>query len=154
MPVSGAILGALLCLSAGYALAGRGGRSAEAARGDGRILERLSQVERRIGAGGCGACVWADYGGLLAQAGRHRHAAAAFAEVLRLEPYNRDAQCLRALELARAGEVEPLRGYMAELVVCNAKLADELFARPEFSPVVRRPDFRPLVDEARNQASV
>ena len=45
-----------------------------------------------------------------------------------------------------------LRQYMADLVIADAKLAVEVFGMPELKAFTPRPEFLPLVDEARCQA--
>jgi tetratricopeptide (TPR) repeat protein len=113
----------------------------------------LAALERRIATGQATADEWVNYGTALAKAGRSAQAAEAFDAAIRLEPYHRVARVQRALALAASGQTDALLDHMKDLTLSDAKLAAEVFARPELRRLTANSAFANLAQEARDQAN-
>jgi tetratricopeptide (TPR) repeat protein len=103
-------------------------------------------------AGGVPAATWRTYADALVEAKQYSKAAAAYKELLELEPFQRDAKFQRGLALAMAGASDEFFNYQKDLVYSEAKLAVELFERPETKKYREEKRFADLVNEAKNQA--
>jgi hypothetical protein len=103
-------------------------------------------------AGGVPAATWRAYGDALVEAKQYAKAAAAYKELLEIEPYQRDVKFQRGLALALAGASDDFYTFQKDLVYSEAKLAVELFERPETQHYRQEPRFAALVNEAKNQA--
>lgn len=95
---------------------------------------------------------WRAYADALVEAKQYAKAAAAFAEVLKAEPFQRDAKFQCGLALAMAGDSDGFYNFQKDLVYSEAKLAVELFDRPETQRFRSEKRFAELVNEAKNQA--
>lgn len=120
-----------------------GGQSVEA-------LETKIAEQRK--AGGVTAATWHAYADALVEAKQYSKAAAAFKELLLIEPFQRDAKFQCGLSLALAGDSDAFYNFQKDLVYGEAKLAVELFDRPETQKYRSEKRFADLVNEAKNQA--
>jgi len=148
-----AVLGVALalCLFFGAGAAWRGVRPPPSPTGGADAA--LADLGRATASGRAGAETWFACGRQLYEQKRFGQAAEAFQRALELEPYHREAIFGQALALAGNGDEKALRAFLGGLVVSDAKLAVNLFARPELAGVAGKPEFRSLAEEARNQAS-
>jgi tetratricopeptide (TPR) repeat protein len=112
----------------------------------------VEALEKRIASGDRAAATWYAYGQALADAGQFEKAAAAFREVLAIEPTKRDALFQCGVALARAGNADGFYAFQKDLVITEAKLALELFDRPEARQFLAEDRFTTLVTEAKSQA--
>jgi hypothetical protein len=96
--------------------------------------------------------VWMQYARALDSLGRHQHAAQAYQEILKREPYNNQARYQCALSFARSADEEGYFRYMQNLVLTYPQMAAELFAQPECQHFLTQERFRDLAHEARIQA--
>jgi tetratricopeptide (TPR) repeat protein len=120
-----------------------GERSVEA------LEKRLAEEQKT---GRASAATWRAYGDALVEAKRWSDAATAFKEVLAIEPANRNAKFQCGLALAQSGQADEFYKFQKELVYGEAKLAVELFERPEAQRYLAEERFSALSKEAKNQA--
>lgn len=109
-------------------------------------------IDQRIAAGEADAATWLGFAHRLDTHGRHAHAAAAYQQVLSLDPYHREARIGRVGALARAGDDEALYRCLRELTVTDPPLALDLLSRAEVKPFLAQPRFHMLAQDARTQA--
>lgn len=118
--------------------------------------QSVEALEKRIAdeqkAGSVSSATWFAYGNALGEAKRWPDAAKAYQEVLALEPARRDAKFQCALALAQAGQADEFYKFQKDLVYGEAKLAIELFERPETQKYLADERFSALAKEAKNQA--
>lgn len=116
----------------------------------------LQALETKIAAGKKDGkltpATWRAYGEALAEAKQFTRAAAAFKQVLALDPFQRDAKFQCGLALAQAGVSDDLYAFLKDLVLSEAKLAVELFDRAEMQRYLGEERFASLAKEAKNQA--
>lgn len=116
----------------------------------------LESLEKKIAEdskkGTVAANVWFAYGEMLAQAGRHGDAANAFRQAMTVDPSMRQARFQCGLMLAMANRAEEFYNYQKELVYSEAKLAVELFERPEAQKFLGDEKFMALAKEAKSQS--
>jgi cytochrome c-type biogenesis protein CcmH/NrfG len=120
--------------------------------GDQSIEALEKKIEEQTRAGGAPAATWRAYGEALMDAKQFAKAAAAFKELLALEPYHRDIKFQCGLALAQAGAADDFYNFQKDLVYSQAKLAVELFERPETQKFLSEERFASLSKEAKNQA--
>ena len=116
------------------------------------LEKKIAAEQGPDGTGKASAATWRAYAEALAEARQHARAAAAFKEVLALEPYHRDAKFQCGLALALAGQADEFYNFQKELVYGEAKLAVDLFERPEAQKYLSEERFSSLAKEAKNQA--
>jgi cytochrome c-type biogenesis protein CcmH/NrfG len=118
--------------------------------------QSVEALEKRIAdeqaKGSVSAATWFAYGNALADAKQWSKAATAYKEVLAIEPARKDAKFQCALALAQAGQADEFYSFQKELVYGEAKLAVELFERPEAQKYLAEDRFAALAREAKNQA--
>ncbi|MDB5322300.1 MAG: hypothetical protein JWN40_3931 [Phycisphaerales bacterium] len=113
-------------------------------------LENRVSQERKVGA--VKVETLRAYGAALSAEKRFKDAATAFGEVLAMDPGQRDAKFQCGLALAQAGESDAFYNFQKDLVYSEAKLAVELFERPETQGYLAQERFANLSKEAKNQA--
>jgi hypothetical protein len=113
------------------------------------LEKRLAEEQAK---GQASAGTWFAYATALAEAKQWSKAAAAYKEVLALEPTRRDVKFQCALALAQSGQKDDFYNFQKELVYGEAKLAVELFERPEAKNYLSEERFSALAKEAKNQA--
>ena len=131
--------------------------------------QTVESLEKRIAAegktpAGVSAATWRAYAEALADAKRFAAAAAAYKEVIALQPGQRDPKFQRGLALAQAGKqpganpdearaaADEFYSFQKELVYGEAKIAVDLFDRPEGQKYLAEERFVSLAKEAKNQA--
>jgi tetratricopeptide (TPR) repeat protein len=114
-------------------------------------LEKRIAVESKA-PGGVPIATWTAYGDALSDAKQYTKAASAFREVLTIDPANRNAKFQCGLALAQSGAADDFYSYQKDLVYSEAKLAVELFERPEAQKYLSQDRFAALSKEAKNQA--
>jgi hypothetical protein len=92
------------------------------------------------------------YGDALVAAKEFGRAAAAYREVLEVEPGNRAVKYQRGLALAQANAPELFYQFQKDLVYSEPKLAVEIFERAEAQKYLSEERFSSLAKEAKNQA--
>ncbi len=112
----------------------------------------LAELEIAIASERATADDWFAYAERLRSGQQHQDAALAYAKALELQPYNQEARFRCALSLAASGSAEEFYRFMQDLACNHAKLAVDLFARPESQPYLAQERFRALAQEAQNQA--
>lgn len=116
------------------------------------LEKQIADAQGPEGRGTVPAATWRAYAQALADARQYARAAVAYKEVLAIEPYNRDAKFQCGLSLALAGQADEFYNFQKELVYGEAKLAVELFERPEAQRYLAEDRFSALSKEAKNQA--
>ena len=111
----------------------------------------LEQLERAIAKSDAGPDVWFDYAQGLSGAGRFLHAEMAYRQVLQRQPTHKQAQFELACLLAREGKSEEFYAAMRDMVITEAKMAVDVFGRPECQKYLDAPRFEALVNEAKMQ---
>src|SRR4051812_21866902 len=101
---------------------------------------------------GVSAETWLAYADALLGAKQFGPASDAYKEVIALQPSRRDPKFQCGLALAQAGEANPFYDFLKELVYGDAKVAEDLFGRPEAQPYLKEDRFASLAKEAKNQA--
>lgn len=124
-----------------------GGQSAK--QGDGPSLKEL---ELAIADPDAKPATWLQYGQRLFEEKRYAHAAAAYARVLAIDPYERQANLQSALALALAGDADAFHDFMRDLILRDPRLAENIFGRPESQTYLTAPRFVSLVKQAHVQA--
>ena len=118
--------------------------------------QSVEALEKRVAdeqaKGTASAATWFAYANALADAKQWPKAASAYKEVLAIEPGRKDAKFQCALALAQAGQADDFYNYQKELVYGEAKLAVEVFERPEAQKYLGQDRFSALAKEAKNQA--
>lgn len=114
--------------------------------------QQLAELEQLVMAGNANVQTWREYGDALSAAGRASDAAAAYDRALKIDPYDRETWFACAMTLAESGDDELLESFLGELVIQDAKLAVEVFDRPEVRPYLSSVTFRDIAAEARCQA--
>ena len=112
----------------------------------------VAALEKKIAGGDHTAATWYAYGEALSDAKQFEKAAAAFKEVLAIEPYKREAKFQCGLALAQAKDGNEFYAFQKELVYSEAKMAVELFERPEARRFLSEERFTALATEAKSQA--
>jgi tetratricopeptide (TPR) repeat protein len=112
----------------------------------------IEALEQQIKAGNASAATWRAYGEALMNAKDFARAANAFRQVLAMEPAQRDAKFQCGLALAQSGAADEFYNFQKDLVYSEAKLAVELFERPETHQYLAQERFASLAKEAKNQA--
>ncbi|HEY7115152.1 MAG TPA: hypothetical protein VH475_01120 [Tepidisphaeraceae bacterium] len=116
----------------------------------------IEALEKRIAEegkkGSVSAATWRAYGDALANAKQFAKAAAAYKEVLAIEPYQRDVKFQCGMALIQSGSGDDFYNFQKDLVYSEAKLAVELFERPEAQKFLAEERFASLAKEAKNQA--
>ena len=120
--------------------------------GDQSVVALEKRIEEERGGAGVKVETWRAYGAALSDAKRFKDAAKAFQEVLAIDPQQRDAKFQCGLALAQAGAADEFYTFQKELVYSEAKLAVELFERPETQHYLAEERFASLAKEAKNQA--
>src|SRR5258706_11875175 len=117
-------------------------------------LEALKRkvAEETKSPGGVSVATWRAYGEALSDAKQFAPAAVAFREALAIDPAQRDAKFQCGLALAQAGAADEFYDFLKDLVYSEAKLAVELFERPEAQKYLAQERFASLSKEAKNQA--
>ncbi len=133
----------------GLGLVSAWGRFSDDSAANGQSVEALQAA---IASNPTDAGAWFNYGQRLRRDQKFGPAATAFRKVLEIEPYHREARIFAATTLAQAGERDELRAYMGELILSNAKMAVDLFDRPELQPYLADPHFLAMQKDARGQA--
>lgn len=119
----------------------------------GQSLEAMEAKIEELGkAGGVPAATWRAYADALMEAKQYSKAAAAYKEVLAIEPFQRDAKFQCGLALAMGGDSDGFYNFQKDLVYSEAKLAVDIFERPETQSFRKEKRFADLVNEAKNQA--
>ena len=113
----------------------------------------LSALEQAIARGDAAPDTWLAYGDALAARARHDYAAQAYRKVLETQPFRQEAQFRLGLSLANAGNRAALKSYLQDLALNDAKLAVDLFERPELRSYLDSEAFRSVFAEARSQAN-
>jgi len=122
-------------------------------KGGNQNLDALrKQVEAEGKAGTVSAQTWRAYADALVNAKQFAPASDAYKEVIALQPGNRDPKFQCGLALAQAGASAPFYDFLKELVYSDAKVAEDLFARPEAQKYLSEERFSSLAKEAKNQA--
>jgi len=122
-------------------------------RGGNQTLDALrKKVEAEGKAGAVSAETWLAYADALVNAKRFADASEAYKEVISLQPGKRDPKFQCGLALAQAGASGPFYDFLKELVYSDAKVAEDLFSRPEAQPYLKDERFTSLAKEAKNQA--
>jgi hypothetical protein len=101
---------------------------------------------------GVSAETWQAYAEALVGAKQFAAAADAFKEVIALRPGQKDAKFQCGLALAQAGAPNPFYDFLKELVYGDARVAEDLFSRPEAQKYLKEERFASLAKEAKNQA--
>ena len=101
---------------------------------------------------GVSAETWGAYADALVNAKQFGAAADAYKEVIALQPGKRDPRFQCGLALAQAGAADPFYDFLKEMVYSDAKVTEDLFARPEAQPYLKEERFASLAKEAKNQA--
>ena len=114
--------------------------------------QTLAQLEIAIASERATAEDWYAYAEHLRKRQQPQDAALAYRKALELQPYHRDARFHCAVALAAAGNAEEFYSFMRDLVWSNAKLAVDIFGRPESQAYLPEARFRALAQEAQNQA--
>jgi tetratricopeptide (TPR) repeat protein len=120
--------------------------------GDQSLVALEKRIESEGKAGGVKIETWRAYGAALLEAKQFAKAATAFREVLAMDPQQRDAKFQCGLALAQAGAADEFYSFQKDLVYSEAKLAVELFERPETQGYLAQERFANLAKEAKNQA--
>jgi hypothetical protein len=120
-----------------------GGQTVEA------MEKRIAEEKQK---GVVSAATWRAYGDALVEAKEFGRAAAAYKEVLDIEPANRPVKYQRGLALAQANAPELFYQFQKDLVYSEAKLAVEIFERAEAQKYLSEERFSALAKEAKNQA--
>jgi hypothetical protein len=143
------ILAAIGLLGAGYVLAwDRVERIWKKTGGP----QSVAALEKKIADGDKSAGTWMAYGEALGKAKEYGRGAAAYKEVIKLEPMRKDAKFQCAVCLANAGRSDELHEFLKDLVVNEPKLAMQVLDRPDVQKYVGEERFAGLKEEARNQA--
>ena len=122
-------------------------------RGGNQTLDALrTQVEAEGRAGTVSPETWLAYADALVAAKQFAPASDAYKEVIALQPGKRDPKFQCGLALAQAGASGPFYDFLKELVYSDAKVAEDLFSRPEAQPYLKDERFASLAKEAKNQA--
>ena len=111
----------------------------------------LATLEKQI-AGHPDAATWNAYGDALRDAQRPAAAADAYQRALDLDPANRVTKINLALALAQSQNADAFFAYISRLTMTDAKLAADLFTRPELAPLHADPRFHIAADSAHAQA--
>jgi tetratricopeptide (TPR) repeat protein len=120
--------------------------------GDQSLVALEKRIEEERKGSGVKVETWRGYGAALSEAKRFKDAAKAFQEVLAIDPQQRDAKFQCGLALAQAGAADEFYSFQKDLVYSEAKLAVELFERPETQGYLAQERFANLAKEAKNQA--
>jgi hypothetical protein len=112
----------------------------------------IEQLERAIARPDAGPDIWLQYAQRLNATGRFLHAEMAYRQVLQRQANHKQAQFELACLLAKAGKTEEFYAAMRDMVVSEAKLAVDVFGRPECQQYLDAPRFIALVNEAKTQA--
>jgi len=120
--------------------------------GDQSLVALEKRIEEERKGPGVKVETWRAYGAALSDAKQYAKAATAFQEALALDPAQRDAKFQCGLALAQAGLAYQFYNFQKDLVYSEAKLAVELFERPETQHYMSEERFANLAKEAKNQA--
>ena len=120
--------------------------------GDQSVVALEKRIEDERNGAGVKVETWRAYGEALSDAKEYAKAATAFQEVLAIDPTQRDAKFQCGLALAQAGLADQFYNFQKDLVYSEAKLAVELFERPETQRYLSQERFASLSKEAKNQA--
>jgi hypothetical protein len=96
---------------------------------------------------------WLAYAQALKSRNEYKSAAVAYDQVLKVDPYQRDARlggaCCRAI-LGRGdtGTVESFKRFMEETIAVDPKTAKTIFERPEVLVYLEQPRFKALQQDA------
>jgi hypothetical protein len=121
--------------------------------GGNQTLEALRKRVEAEGKGGrVSAETWLAYADALNDDKQFAAAADAYREVIALQPTKRDPKFQCGLALAQAGAANPFYDFVKDLVYGDAKVAEDLFNRPEAQQYLKEERFASLAKEAKNQA--
>jgi tetratricopeptide (TPR) repeat protein len=109
----------------------------------------IAELEKK---GTVPAATWSAYANALMNAKEYSKAAAAFKEVLSVEPFQHDAKFQCGLALAMGGDADGFYDFQKNLIYSEPKLAVDIFDRPETQGFRKEKRFADLVNEAKNQA--
>jgi hypothetical protein len=112
----------------------------------------IEALEKKITAGDKSAATWLAYANALGDAKQYSSAANAYKQVLAIEPFKREARFQCGIMLAQADRADDFYEFQKSLVYSEAKLAVELFERPETQKFLSQERFKLLFAEAKNQA--
>jgi len=112
----------------------------------------LAELELAIAQPDAAPATWRLFAQRLHEAGRLDHAAVAYRRCLESDPYDREVRLHCASVLALTGDAESFLEFMRDMVLIDAKLAVEVFNRPESKPYLARADFQALQAEAVSQS--
>jgi hypothetical protein len=111
-----------------------------------------AKIAQLKASGGVPAATWLEYANALVEAKQYAKAAAAYKELLLIEPFHHDAKFQCGLAYAMAGASDDFYNFQKDLVYSEPKLAVDLFERPETQRFRAEKRFADLVNEAKNQA--
>ena len=118
--------------------------------------QSVEALEKRVAqeskSGKVSIATWTAYANALSDAKQYAKAAAAYREVLAIDPTQRGAKFQVGLALAQAGATDEFYNYQKDLVYGEPKLAVELFDRPEAQKYMSEARFVSLSKEAKSQA--
>jgi tetratricopeptide (TPR) repeat protein len=118
--------------------------------------QSVEALEKRVAqeskTGKVSVATWTAYANALSDAKQYTKAAAAYREVLAIDPTQRGAKFQVGLALAQAGAADEFYYYQKDLVYGEPKLAVELFDRPEAQKYMSEDRFVALSKEAKSQA--
>jgi tetratricopeptide (TPR) repeat protein len=118
--------------------------------------QSVEALEKRVAqeskGGKVSIATWTAYASALSDARQYAKAAAAYREVLAIDPTQRGAKFQVGLALAQAGAADEFYNYQKDLVYGEPKLAVELFDRPEAQKYMSENRFVALSKEAKSQA--
>ena len=118
----------------------------------GQSIEAMeAKIAELSKAGSVPVATWREYADALMGAKEYLKAAAAYKEVLALEPQH-DAKFQCGLALAMGGDSDGFFDFQKGLIYSEPKLAVDIFERPETQGFRKEKRFADLVNEAKNQA--
>ena len=111
----------------------------------------LQELESKI-VGSTDGRVWMAYGDKLSEAGKFDAAAKAYQRSLELKPDLLDARLKRGMALGQSANANAFFDYVGRLSISYPKLAVDLMARPEVSPMRADLRWEPAQTAAQSQA--
>jgi tetratricopeptide (TPR) repeat protein len=133
---------ALLAFGVGMGFARKGS-------GSSALDSQIAQLKTEVSKPDAKPEVWLKYGQALQSVKRYSDAAVAYDQVLKVDPYQRDARLQCAICRSILGDHDVFGKFMEDTVAVDPKLAKAIFERPDMAGFLSEPRFEKL-----NQAAI
>jgi len=116
--------------------------------GTGAAESQIAQLKMEVGKPDAKPETWLRYGQALQSVKRYSDAAVAYEQVLKVDPYQRDARLACSVCRILLGDREVFFRFMRETVELDPKLAKAIFERPDVSGFLAETRFQGLNRDA------